>query len=117
MRAKHIPEEMLIISEELEPTFARVIGKFFVQCEHLRKEHSAECVFFVDACGSWWWTMEAMNKMTVGISSAIHASLFIGNNMNRVAGYIKEHLGFDPQREREKLKNCTFRHLAKGYSI
>lgn len=114
MRDNYIPEDLLIVSEELEPAFCRVIGKFFAQCEHLRKTHSTDCVFFVDTCDSWWWTMNAMNSMTIGISSAIHAGIAIGNEMRRVSDYIEKHLGFNPVLERENLKDKTFRHLAKG---
>lgn len=117
MNDKEIPEDLKIISEELEPTFQRVIGKFFAQCEFFRKQHSTACVSFVDQCESWWYTMEGMNRMTIGISTAIHASLFISNNLQIVDKYIEKHLGFSPILKREELKRTSFRNLAKDLEM
>lgn len=113
MSDRHLPEDLKINSEVLEPTFAYIIGRMWARCEHFRKQHSASCVYFVDACDSWWYTMNAMSQLTTGVSTAIHASLFISNHMQIVNKYIEEHLGFSPILKRKELEGKTFRHLAK----
>jgi hypothetical protein len=81
-----------IASEEIEPTFAMITGRLFARCEAVKDDRSQ----LETACMNLWWALDGMNKITIGVGTATHASLAVMNHMRDVGRYIRERLGVDP---------------------
>lgn len=86
-----------LISEEIEPTFARIIGVMFARCEAAEGENA---LYF--ACNSFWWAAIGMEKIAIAVrgraegSDCMHLSIATSNNIRMVATYIKGKIGIDP---------------------
>ena len=119
-------EMPVFASEALEPFAVHCIGMWFSRCEIARKvkieieerlkaenreptfnEHLDMEMFFRE-CTNFWYGVNAINKVSIATKGAVHFSLCIGNDLRRVATYIKDHLGFSPLSEKEKAIECGF---------
>lgn len=94
-----MPEKPYFISEELEPMAAMIVGRFFARVEW-EKEHGNNDWALEDECQHFWYAMEALNMLSIttnyGEKRATHFSLAVGNEMQRVAGYIESVIGVNP---------------------
>ncbi len=99
----YYPEELRIASEEIEPAMERMIGKWFAQSEYIRKKYGPHSFQFVDILDRWWFGMQALSRLTIATRDTVHAGLFVSNNSQVIAAYIKEHLGFNPITVRAEL--------------
>jgi hypothetical protein len=90
-----------LVSEDIEPTFARVIGVMFKRCEEAQGEHALYA-----ACNRFWWAANGINKITIAVrdghhdADCVHASLAAGNELRRIADYIRHRIGIDPLTEK-----------------
>lgn len=89
---------MSIPSEELEPTFARIIGALFKACEDAEDGLSLEL-----ACQCFWLGANALERIVTclgctrksGDPTGIHASLAVSNTIRQVSLYIQHRLKLD----------------------
>ena len=88
---KNIPDKIRIHSEMIEPTMAYIIGRLFAQCEHVKDDPNE----FFSKCQNFWYAMRKINNLA-GTLDTPHFSIAAGNELQRVADYIKENLGIDP---------------------
>ena len=84
-----------IKSEIVEPTMSYILSRLWKQVE---EEQRPECI--EDVCLSLWLGMKAINRLSTVCNSkrpgAVHFSISCGNEMGRIAEYIKEKCGFNP---------------------
>lgn len=86
-----------LISEEIEPTFARIIGAMFARCEQAKEGHE---LYF--ACNSLWWAVIGMEKIAIAVrgraegADCLHLSLATNNHVRMVSRYINGKIGIDP---------------------
>lgn len=91
-----------LISEEIEPTMARLVGAMFARCEIAKA--SGDQWQIEGACCNMWWVVKGINKIAVGLTSTrkpneadcVHFSIAAGNEVSRVQTYITDLLGYDP---------------------
>ncbi len=118
-------------SEMLEPTAAHCLGVWFHNCELARKlkekiekrckDENREQTFqehldseqFWFQCSHMWWGLQSLNSLSIVTRGAVHFSLAVSNEMSRVSRYIKEHLGFCPILDKEKVKKFHFGDIRK----
>lgn len=82
-----------IISEEIEPTAAMLIGRMFARCEAVPKDS----IEFEHHCQSLWWVIIGLFKISIGVSTALHFSLACNAHRGMVRDYIMKHIGCDPE--------------------
>lgn len=96
MAKKHV-EAVPITSEMVEPFFAMSIGRMWARCEEAKKSTAAYPELELqDACTNLWWTVDALNRLIIGFSTATHASVALSNEMQYIAKYIKDAIGICP---------------------
>jgi len=101
-------------SEDLEPTAIYCLGRWFdrcqtalavqqeiiIKCKMEGREKTfheyLDCEEFYNNCSTMWYGLQALNKLSIACKTTTHFSLAVSGEMSRVAGYIKEHLGFNP---------------------
>jgi len=87
-----------LISEEIEPTFARIIGVMFARCEAAAGDDNN--LYF--ACNSFWWAVIGMEKIAIAVrgraegSDCLHLSIATSSHVRMAAEYIKGKIGIDP---------------------
>lgn len=90
-----------IVSEVVEPTMAYIMGKLFKQVE----EYKDDLDYVIDGCFNLWIAANSIDRLstccTMKDSGATHFSIAAGNNLGRVADYIKEKCGFNPLLDKE----------------
>lgn len=113
-------------SEMIEGTAAHLLGVWFHNCELARevkeriekrckdedrepnfREH-LDCEAFYDQCSHMWWGLQSLNHLSIVTRGATHFGIASSNEMSKVAKYIKEHLGFCPILDKEKVKKLHF---------
>lgn len=90
-----------LISEEIEPTFARIIGAMFARCEAIPNDDTNR---LFEACNCFWWTVRGMEKIAIGVRGGlaynnpdcVHFSLAASNHVRMVSDYIKSRIGIEP---------------------
>ncbi len=86
-----------LISEEIEPTFARIVGAMFARCEAAEGE---DALYF--ACNSFWWALQGMEKIAIAVrnpakdADCLHLSIATSNHIRMASDYIKGKIGIDP---------------------
>jgi len=93
-------------SENVEPTFAHIIGGLYAKCEY-EKEHGDKWDL-ESACVSFWYGIQAINKLTIAMKDCTHANISIMNEIQRVARYIYDAIGIDPIADKHPI--FTFRN-------
>ena len=87
-------EKFKFRSERVEDTMAYVIGGLYAKCEY-EKEHGDKWSL-ESACVSFWYGVQALNKLTIALKDCDHASIAIMNEIQRVASYIEDTIGINP---------------------
>lgn len=101
-----------IMSEDIEPAMAHIIGRLYAQVKEAQTREPEEpwqeglrADAVEDACLNLWLATKAINRLSTTCSQkrpgAIHFSLVSGNIMSLIDTYIKEILGFSPWFDKE----------------
>lgn len=106
---RHIPEDLFVKSELIEPAFMHIIGHLFAQAEHLKEKFGNESAFYVDAMENLWSAIVFINRLTNVCEGATHASIAANNVWGATAKAIEKELGFSPIKE--DTDNNSFRNL------
>ncbi len=89
-----------IRSEELEPTFAYLVGRWFAKCQAAHDRGDRDDL--ADACAYFWQGIIGLRKVCFACPEARHAGLAVSNHERQVAKMIQDWLGIDPYKEWEK---------------
>lgn len=82
-----------IRSEAIEPTAAHIIGRLFMQSQEAKTRNDGS---YEGALMNLWWAACALNSLAVACNGATHFSIAAGNEMGRVAQFVRAEIGIDP---------------------
>ena len=85
-----------ILSEELEPTFALIIGRLFARCESVKDSEDYADKWI--ACSKLWFVVTSMSFLST-ICETTHATITLQNNKRFISNYIEEMIEVDPFKE------------------
>lgn len=89
---RDLPESLKIHSEEIEPSFCRLIGKWYAQTEYMKKTYGNHSAAYVDAMQNWWWGMRSLSRLMVACPGATHAAIALSNHMQDIKRMIEQEL-------------------------
>lgn len=86
-----------IRSEDIEPTMAYLIARWFAKCEAAKATGNIDKI--LGACGDLWMGLTGLRKVVVASRDPVHASLALSTHTVRLANYIEAQTGIDPMKE------------------
>ncbi len=86
-----LEKEVPAVSEAIEYAYSHMIG--VMGTRYLKAKETGDSILMLEAARDLWAILELINLQTIYLSTATHASIAIGNEMQRVASALEEDLG------------------------
>lgn len=99
MTLDKIRQSVPITSEMLEPFAVLYIGRMFARCEEARI--SGDERLFLSSCRFMWWGLCGLQHVATAVGTAIHYTICLSNDQQRIAAYITDNTGINPYTEKD----------------
>lgn len=110
---RDFPDEIAVKSEEIEPAFAHMIGRWYAQTQYMKKTWGPRSAAHVDAWQNFWWGMESLSRLMIACQGATHAGIATQNHHLAVKKMIEKELCIEFS---FMDKDVNFRHLV-GFAL